>query len=86
VRLERGHDRQGVTVAGADLTIAWTPADNFRGWPFLKIETEVMHRDFKADEAVLDHGDGDVDTLLLDDGMQYLDLAHGIGELEIRLG
>lgn len=54
----------GSTVlTGADLTIAWTPADNFRGWPFLKIETEVMHRDFKADEAVLDHGDGDVDTL-----------------------
>ena len=54
----------GSTVlTGADLTIAWTPADNFRGWPFLKIETEVMHRDFKADEAELDHGDGDVDTL-----------------------
>lgn len=54
----------GSTVlTGADAVLAWTPADNFRGWPFLKLEAEVMHRDFKADQAVLDHGDGDVDTL-----------------------
>ena len=35
-------------IYGADLTVKWRPADNFRGWPFLVWQTEVMKRDYTA--------------------------------------
>ncbi|MEW6271600.1 MAG: hypothetical protein AB1689_20140 [Thermodesulfobacteriota bacterium] len=34
---------------GADLTVKWRPADNFRGWPFLLWQSEVMKRDYTAE-------------------------------------
>jgi hypothetical protein len=36
-------------VYGADLTMKWRPANNFRGWPFLEWQTEIMKRDYTAD-------------------------------------
>ncbi len=36
-------------IYGADLKLRWRPANNFRGWPFLLWESEVMARDYTAD-------------------------------------
>lgn len=38
------------TIAGADLKMTWRPANNFRGWPFLKWQTEFIWRNYKADD------------------------------------
>jgi hypothetical protein len=43
-------------IYGTDLVARWKPADNFRGWPFLHFESEVMKRDYEVD-AFLDEGD-----------------------------
>jgi hypothetical protein len=41
--------RSGYTqIYGADLKLAWRPANNFRGWPFLVWESEVLGRWYKA--------------------------------------
>jgi hypothetical protein len=37
------------TIYGGDLKVRWRPANNFRGWPFLLWESELMQRNFKAD-------------------------------------
>jgi hypothetical protein len=37
-------------IAGTDLKMTWRPADNFRGWPFLKWQTEWIWRHYKADD------------------------------------
>jgi hypothetical protein len=36
-------------IYGADLTFKWRPADNFRGWPFVLWQSEVMKRDYTAE-------------------------------------
>jgi hypothetical protein len=36
-------------IYGADLLVRWRPTINFRGWPFLEWQTEIMSRDYKAD-------------------------------------
>jgi hypothetical protein len=36
-------------IYGTDLTVKWRPLDNFRGWPFLVWQSEVMARDYTAD-------------------------------------
>ena len=38
------------TIYGGDLKMRWRPAKNFRGWPFLLWESEIMRRDYKADQ------------------------------------
>jgi hypothetical protein len=41
--------RSGYTqIYGSDLKISWRPATNYRGWPFLLWESEVMGRWYKA--------------------------------------
>lgn len=59
-------------IYGADLTIKWRPRNNFRGWPFVRWQTEIIKRDFTADWFIAgtagggdgggddghDHGDG----------------------------
>jgi hypothetical protein len=47
-------------IYGADLTVKWRRARNFRGWPHLTWQTEWMQRDFEA--AAVDD-DGDVGSL-----------------------
>jgi hypothetical protein len=37
-------------IAGTDLKMTWRPANNFRGWPFLKWQTEWIWRHYKADD------------------------------------
>ena len=39
-------------IYGTDLTVKWRPADNFRGWPFVIWQTEVMKRDYTAEPYV----------------------------------
>ncbi|HEY7496618.1 MAG TPA: hypothetical protein VIH59_36625, partial [Candidatus Tectomicrobia bacterium] len=33
---------------GADLKVLWRPVRNFRGWPFLRWQTEFVQRDYRA--------------------------------------
>lgn len=35
-------------IYGTDLTFKWRPADNFRGWPFVVWQSEVLARDYTA--------------------------------------
>ncbi len=35
-------------IYGTDLTVKWMPQNNFRGWPFLLWQSEIMKRDFTA--------------------------------------
>jgi hypothetical protein len=45
--------RDGDTwIYGLDTKWRWRPANNFRGWPFVLWQTEIMQRDFKADSFV----------------------------------
>jgi hypothetical protein len=44
----------GITfIYGTDLTMKWMPRRNFRGWPFLMWETELMKRDYTADSVTV---------------------------------
>jgi len=36
-------------IYGTDLTMKWRPLNNFRGWPFLVWQSEVIKRDYTAD-------------------------------------
>ena len=47
--------RSGYTqIYGADLKLTWKPVNNFRGWPFLVWESEVLGRWYKASPFVDD--------------------------------
>lgn len=46
-------------VYGADSKLRWRPQDNFRGWPFLVWQTEVIKRDYTAASFAADPGDPD---------------------------
>ncbi|ETX00358.1 MAG: hypothetical protein ETSY1_11555 [Candidatus Entotheonella factor] len=50
-------------VAGADLKMTWRPARNFRGWPFLKWQSEFMWRDYKADDFQAEEPDEAIQQL-----------------------
>jgi hypothetical protein len=41
---------------GADMRLRWRPADNFRGWPFVLWQTELMKRDYQAARFTSDDG------------------------------
>ena len=45
------------TIAGADLKMTWRPANNFRGWPFLRWQTEWIWRHYKADDFIAEEED-----------------------------
>jgi hypothetical protein len=36
-------------IYGSDLKLKWRPVNNFRGWPFLLLQSEVMGRNYRAD-------------------------------------
>ncbi len=36
-------------IVGADLLVKWVPLDAARGWPFVKLQAEVLHRRYRAD-------------------------------------
>lgn len=49
-------------IYGADLKVVWRPVRNFRGWPFLRWQTEFVQRDYTAD-AFAGEIDGEAVTL-----------------------
>lgn len=57
--------RDGDTwIYGLDMKWRWRPVQNFRGWPFVTWQTEVMRRDFHADRFVRsDAAEGDIFTI-----------------------
>jgi hypothetical protein len=63
-------------VYGTDLVVKWRPSDNFRGWPFVTWQTEVMGRDYDAD-AVRDEHVGDLPATTLYDWGLYSQLLYG---------
>jgi hypothetical protein len=40
-------------IYGADLKMKWRPVKNFRGWPFLLLQSEIMRRNYYADKFFL---------------------------------
>ncbi|MGH7789347.1 MAG: hypothetical protein ACRERC_20925 [Candidatus Binatia bacterium] len=46
-------------IYGADLTFKYRPLDNFRGWPFVVWQTEVLKRDYTADRFVAGTAEGE---------------------------
>ena len=36
-------------IYGADLKLKWRPVSNFRGWPFILLQSEVMGSNYRAD-------------------------------------
>lgn len=46
-------------IYGADLTVKWRPVNNFRGWPFVTWQSEVLKRDYTADWFIAGTEQGD---------------------------
>lgn len=63
-------------IYGADLLTKWRPAQNFRGWPFLIWQTEIMNRDYKVDPSNPNFVPGETDDRLRDWGL-YTELLYG---------
>ena len=67
-------------IYGLDMKWRWNPTGNFRGWPFVTWQTEVMKRDFHADRFVGEDEDGDIIDLpsrTLKDWGLYTQLLYG---------
>ena len=47
-------------IYGADLKVTWRPVHNFRGWPFIRWQTEFLQRNYTADAFT-----GEVDGALV---------------------
>jgi hypothetical protein len=70
--------RNGHTeIYGGDLVVKWRPSDNFRGWPFLAWETEVMGRDYTAQGARDENGILTLPGTTLNDWGLYTQLLYG---------
>lgn len=71
-------------IYGADLLLKWRPLSASRGWPFVIWQTEIMGRDYFADDA-RDEGDDPVDpaddTVFASENFRdwgfYTQLIHG---------
>lgn len=67
-------------IYGLDMKWRWRPANNFRGWPFLVWQTEVMQRDFTADRFTDDSNPNEILTFprrTLHDWGLYTQLLYG---------
>jgi hypothetical protein len=69
--------REQTRIYGADLVAKWRPATNFRGWPFLIWESEIMKRDFEAGKIVDEAGIVTVPEDTLYDWGLYTQLLYG---------
>lgn len=73
--------RDGDTwLYGLDMKWRWTPADSFRGYPFLTWQTELIKRDYHAARYTTEAEDGDVVSLpgdTLEDWGLYSQLLYG---------
>lgn len=63
------------TIYGGDLTVKWRPSSNFRGWPYVTWQSEVMARDFEAD--AVHHEQENLPAAHLDDWGLYTQLLWG---------
>ncbi len=63
-------------IYGMDLVAKWRPAGNFRGWPFLVWESEIMKRDYEVDRDNPTFEPGETDDTLRDWGL-YTQLLYG---------
>jgi hypothetical protein len=45
---DTGNDGQ-TWIYGTDFTLKWRPRNNFRGWPFVTWQSEIIKRDYTAD-------------------------------------
>ena len=69
--------RDGDTwLYGLDMKWRWTPADSFRGYPFLTWQTEVIKRDYHAARYTAEDGDTVPGDTLEDWGL-YSQLLYG---------
>jgi len=39
------------TIYGGDLKVRWRPTNHFRGWPFVVWQSELIQRDYRADQV-----------------------------------
>jgi hypothetical protein len=49
-------------IYGGDLKLKWRPVKNFRGWPFLLLQSEIMGRTYRADRFSDPGPDGESGT------------------------
>jgi hypothetical protein len=65
-----GDGRTG--IYGADVVVKWSPLNTDRGWPFLKLQAEVLYRDYHADDffGCLEEEDCDDPVFLADDDLE----------------
>jgi hypothetical protein len=69
--------RERTRIYGADLVAKWRPTTNFRGWPFVIWESEVMKRDFEAGAVFDEAGINTVPEDTLYDWGLYSQLLYG---------
>ncbi len=74
-----GSDAQ-TAIYGADLLVRWLPVNNFRGYPYITFQSEIMKRDYDVDDFSLEDQTGTVTThdgLTLNDWGYYCQLLYG---------
>lgn len=70
-------------IYGADLQLRWRPANNFRGWPFVLWQSELIKRDYEAKRFTAPASDDgeepamDLDPQILRDWGLYTQLLYG---------
>lgn len=69
--------RERTRIYGADVVAKWRPTANFRGWPFLIWESEIMKRDFEAGAIVDEAGLTTLPADTLYDWGLYTQLLYG---------
>jgi hypothetical protein len=64
-------------IYGGDLVLKWRPSSNFRGWPFLLWESELIARDFEAAAVRDEQGSLALPATTLHDWGLYTQLLYG---------
>jgi hypothetical protein len=69
---------ESTRIYGGDLVFKWRPPQNFRGWPFFLVESELMKRDYEAASVVDSAGIVTLPATTLYDWGFYLQGLYGI--------
>lgn len=72
-------------IYGLDYRLKWLPTNNFRGYPFVLWQTEIMKRDFEAEAFVAEPGGNDLGSETLHDWGGYSQILWGF-RLNWQLG